>query len=57
MLALGARSAVVDGEVVVARDFLALRAAPARPDGRGGVFLCGFDLIELDGRDLRVMES
>jgi bifunctional non-homologous end joining protein LigD len=58
MGALPARSATIDGEAVVCdpqgvTDFDALRAALARRQGASGVFLYAFDLIELDGRDLR----
>jgi hypothetical protein len=57
-LALRTRSAVIDGEVVVARndgvtDFDALRSALARRSGGSPtVFLYAFDLI-LDGHDMR----
>jgi bifunctional non-homologous end joining protein LigD len=51
-------SATIDGEAVVCNakgvtDFDALRASLALRDGADGVFLYAFDLIELDGRDLR----
>jgi len=53
-----ANANAVDGEAVVARDdgvtdCLALRSALASRDGRGAVFLDVFDLLELDGQDLR----
>jgi bifunctional non-homologous end joining protein LigD len=56
--ALHVRSAVIDGEAVVARDdgvteFDALRSALASRDGCDAVFLYAFDLIELDDQDLR----
>jgi len=51
-------SATVDGEAVMCDpqgvpDFDALRSALARRQGRSDVFLFAFDLLELDGRDLR----
>jgi bifunctional non-homologous end joining protein LigD len=56
--ALPVRSATIDGEAVRCdakgvTDFDALRSALARRQGASGVFLFAFDLIELDGRDLR----
>jgi bifunctional non-homologous end joining protein LigD len=58
MRALPAASATIDGEAVACdpqgvTDFDALRSALARRQGGSGVFLYAFDLIELDGRDLR----
>ena len=59
MRALTTRSAVINGEAVVARDdgvtdFDALRSALARRNGdSAAVFLYAFDLIELDGHDVR----
>jgi bifunctional non-homologous end joining protein LigD len=59
MAALPVRSALIDGEAVVTRDdgvsdFDALRSALASRDGRNAaVFLYAFDLIQLDGQDLR----
>src|SRR5262245_33071210 len=55
---LRARTAGIDGEAVVARDdgvtdFHAQRSALASRDGRDAVFLYAFDLLELDGQDLR----
>jgi bifunctional non-homologous end joining protein LigD len=51
-------SATIDREAVVCdakgvTDFDALRAALARRQASGGVFLYAFDLLELIGRDLR----
>jgi bifunctional non-homologous end joining protein LigD len=51
-------SATIDGEAVVwdakgVTDFDALRAALSKRHASRGVFLYAFDLIELDGRDLR----
>jgi len=59
VLALGTRSALIDGEAVVARDegvtdFDALRSALASRNGRSAaVFLYAFDLMELDDEDMR----
>jgi len=59
MQSLKARSAVIDGEAVVAlddgvTDFGQLRSAMAsRNGGSAAVFLYAFDLIELDGNDMR----
>jgi bifunctional non-homologous end joining protein LigD len=59
MLALRAQSAVIDGEAVVARDdgvtdFQELRATLARRNGgSSAVFLYAFDLLALDGHDMR----
>src|SRR5262245_33319260 len=64
MRSLRAKSAVIDGEAVVARDdgvtdFSQLRSALAHPSsGRGGstsstVFLYAFDLLAVGGVDLR----
>jgi bifunctional non-homologous end joining protein LigD len=58
MRALPVASVVIDGEAVVCdpqgvTDFDALRSALSRRQGRSAVFLFAFDLIELDGRDLR----
>jgi len=58
MRALPAASATIDGEAVVSdpqgvTNFDALRSALSRRQGRSAVFLYAFDLIELDGRDLR----
>lgn len=57
MRALPARSAIIDGEGVVvdergATDFERLRSTLARGGSRQP-FLYGFDLLELDGEDLR----
>jgi bifunctional non-homologous end joining protein LigD len=57
MSALSARSLAIDGEGVVCgpdgiADFERLRAAVARKGARDP-FLYAFDLLELDGRDLR----
>jgi bifunctional non-homologous end joining protein LigD len=51
-------SATIDGEAVVCdpqdvSDIEALRAALARCRGGSGVFLYAFDLLALNGRDLR----
>jgi bifunctional non-homologous end joining protein LigD len=51
-------SATIDGEAVVCdsqgvTDFAALRSAISRRQGSRGIFLYAFDLLELDGRDLR----
>jgi len=56
MLRLRAGSATVDGEAVVCdgrgvTNFDALRSALARRQGRSGVFLYAFDLLELDTRE------
>ncbi len=58
MRALPGSSVVLDGEGVVCNDrgvtdFERLRSALARRSGSRAVFLYGFDLLELDGRDLR----
>ena len=58
MRSLRARTATLDGEAVVARDdgvtdFAALRSALSRRVGGAAVFLYAFDLLELDGQDLR----
>jgi bifunctional non-homologous end joining protein LigD len=55
---IAGREATIDGEAVVCdaqgvTDFDALRAALARRQGGRGVFLFAFDLLEVDGRDLR----
>jgi bifunctional non-homologous end joining protein LigD len=52
--ALGVRSCIIDGEAIVCdgdglADFHLLRYRR----GDGAVHLCAFDLIEIDGRDLR----
>jgi bifunctional non-homologous end joining protein LigD len=57
MQALPARSAVIDGEGVICgsdgkSDFDAMRAVFSR-NGAPEAFLYAFDLLELDGRDLR----
>jgi len=57
MRALPGRSATIDGEAVICRpdglsDFDALRLALARGDAPGA-FLYAFDLLELDGQDVR----
>jgi bifunctional non-homologous end joining protein LigD len=57
--ALPAKAALVDGEAVVygahgRTDFSALQAALGRPDhGAADVAFAAFDLLHLDGRDLR----
>jgi bifunctional non-homologous end joining protein LigD len=58
MLALPVASVTLDGEAVVVdergvSDFDRLRSVLARRDGSREVFLYAFDLLELDGRDLR----
>jgi bifunctional non-homologous end joining protein LigD len=58
MLALPVASATLDGEGVVVddrgvTDFERLRAALAERNGSRAAFLYGFDLLELDGEDLR----
>lgn len=58
MQALPVTSATLDGEGVVVddrglTDFERLRAALASRGGSRAVFLYGFDLLELDGHDLR----
>jgi len=58
MLALPVKSVTLDGEGVVVdargvTDFDRLRSALAGRDGARAVFLYGFDLLELDGHDLR----
>ena len=58
MHALPVKSVTLDGEGVVVEprgvtDFNRLRTALAGRDGARAVFLYGFDLLELDGHDLR----
>jgi bifunctional non-homologous end joining protein LigD len=58
MHALPVKSVTLDGEGVVVdargvTDFERLRTALAGRDGARAVFLYGFDLLELDGHDLR----
>src|SRR5262249_9540304 len=58
LLALPVSSATIDGEGVVCdergvTDFDRLRTALAGRNGSRSVFLFGFDLLELDGRDLQ----
>jgi bifunctional non-homologous end joining protein LigD len=58
MLALPVSSATIDGEGVVCdergvSDFDRLRSALARRGGSREAFLYAFDLLELDGRDMR----
>src|SRR5579871_5086382 len=58
MSALPVTSAMIDGEAVVCdergvSDFDALRSAISRRQGGREAFLYAFDLLELDGQDLR----
>ena len=58
LLALPASSVTLDGEAVMCddrgvSDFEALRTALAHRGGSPAVFLYAFDLLSLDGRDLR----
>src|SRR5262249_33867942 len=58
MLGLPITSAIIDGEGVAVdergvTDFERLRAALAERGSSRGAFLYGFDLLELDGEDLR----
>jgi bifunctional non-homologous end joining protein LigD len=58
LLALPIKSATLDGEGVVVddrgvTDFERLRSALATSGGSPAVFLYGFDLLALDGEDLR----
>src|SRR5881227_3118398 len=52
--ALSARSFLIDGEAIVTnRDGLAVLDLIRHDRHGGGAVLCAFDLIELDGEDLR----
>jgi bifunctional non-homologous end joining protein LigD len=56
--ALPAESVTLDGEAVICdaqgvSDFEALRIGLARRQGSSAAFLYAFDILELDGRDLR----
>src|SRR5262249_40215527 len=58
MLALPVTSATIDGEGVVrddlgVTDFERLQAALAERGGSRAAFLYGFDLLDVDGEDLR----